>query len=96
MLCSIAPAPELHTGSRVSAYCTSMGKLMLANLPETEQRELMAPDEANEERAEHDHQQGSAARGTRGDVGALRPHLVSTADRVPARLDDERPEAEPR
>jgi IclR family pca regulon transcriptional regulator len=33
---------ELHTGSRVPPYCTSMGKLLLANLPEPEQRELIA------------------------------------------------------
>ena len=32
---------ELHTGSRLPAYCTSMGKLLLANLPESEQRELI-------------------------------------------------------
>jgi IclR family pca regulon transcriptional regulator len=33
---------ELDTGSRVPAYCTSMGKLLLANLPEPEQRKLIA------------------------------------------------------
>ena len=33
---------DLHTGSRLPAYCTSMGKLLLANLPEPEQRELIA------------------------------------------------------
>src|ERR1700720_3408017 len=33
---------NLHTGSRVPAYCTAMGKLLLANLPEGEQRELIA------------------------------------------------------
>jgi IclR family pca regulon transcriptional regulator len=33
---------NLHVGSRVPAYCTSMGKLLLANLPEGEQRELIA------------------------------------------------------
>src|ERR1700691_1897923 len=32
----------LHPGSRLPAYCTSMGKLLLANLPEKEQRELIA------------------------------------------------------
>jgi IclR family pca regulon transcriptional regulator len=30
---------DLHTGSRLPAYCTAMGKLLLANLPESEQRE---------------------------------------------------------
>ncbi len=31
----------LHPGSRLPAYCTSMGKILLANLPEDEQRELI-------------------------------------------------------
>jgi IclR family pca regulon transcriptional regulator len=30
---------DLHTGSRLPAYCTAMGKLLLANLPESEQRD---------------------------------------------------------
>jgi IclR family transcriptional regulator, pca regulon regulatory protein len=33
---------DLHPGSRLPAYCTAMGKLLLANLPESEQRELIA------------------------------------------------------
>src|SRR5580658_3952235 len=33
---------NLHTGSRVPAYCNSMGKLLLANLSEGQQRELIA------------------------------------------------------
>ena len=33
---------DLHPGSRLPAYCTAMGKLLLANLPEPEQRELLA------------------------------------------------------
>jgi IclR family pca regulon transcriptional regulator len=33
---------SLHTGSRLPSYCTAMGKLLLANLPESEQRELIA------------------------------------------------------
>jgi IclR family pca regulon transcriptional regulator len=33
---------NLHIGSRVPAYCTSMGKLLVANLPDGEQRELLA------------------------------------------------------
>ncbi|HEV7163672.1 MAG TPA: IclR family transcriptional regulator [Solirubrobacteraceae bacterium] len=32
----------LHAGSRLPAYCTSMGKLLLASLPEAQQRELIA------------------------------------------------------
>ena len=33
---------NLHPGSRLPAYCTAMGKLLLANLPDSEQRELIA------------------------------------------------------
>lgn len=32
---------NLHPGSRVPAYCTAIGKLLLANLPESQQRELI-------------------------------------------------------
>ncbi len=32
----------LHPGSRLPAYCTAMGKLLLAYLPDSEQRELIA------------------------------------------------------
>ena len=32
---------NLRPGSRLPAYCTSMGKVLLANLPETEQRDLI-------------------------------------------------------
>ena len=55
------PAP----GSRLPAYCTAMGKLLLANLPEDEQRELLAQHEADQARPQHDHQQESAARRAR-------------------------------
>ena len=34
--------PSLQAGSRLPAYCTAMGKLLLANLPDAEQRELIA------------------------------------------------------
>jgi len=33
--------PDLHPGSRVPAYCTAIGKLLLAHLPEPEQHELI-------------------------------------------------------
>ncbi|HEX7610284.1 MAG TPA: IclR family transcriptional regulator [Solirubrobacteraceae bacterium] len=33
---------DLHLGSRLPAYCTAMGKLLLANIPDPEQRELLA------------------------------------------------------
>ncbi|MFI4990225.1 MAG: IclR family transcriptional regulator [Solirubrobacterales bacterium] len=32
---------DVRTGSRLPAYCTAMGKLLLANLPEPDQRELL-------------------------------------------------------
>jgi IclR family transcriptional regulator, pca regulon regulatory protein len=32
---------DLRPGSRLPAYCTSMGKLLIANLPKAEQRELI-------------------------------------------------------
>jgi IclR family transcriptional regulator, pca regulon regulatory protein len=32
----------LHPGSRMPAYCTAMGKVMLANLPDVVQRDLIA------------------------------------------------------
>jgi IclR family pca regulon transcriptional regulator len=32
---------DVRTGSRLPAYCTAMGKLLLANLPESDQRELL-------------------------------------------------------
>jgi IclR family pca regulon transcriptional regulator len=32
---------NLRPGSRLPAYCTSMGKVLLANLPEAEQRDLI-------------------------------------------------------
>ncbi len=33
---------DVTTGSRLPAYCTAMGKLLLANLPEADQRELIS------------------------------------------------------
>jgi IclR family pca regulon transcriptional regulator len=33
---------RLHTGSRTPIHCTAMGKLLLANLPASEQRELIS------------------------------------------------------
>jgi IclR family pca regulon transcriptional regulator len=133
---------NLHTGSRVPAYCNSMGKLLLANLPEGQQRELIAQmkltkrapntitskkalreelDEIQEAGFAVDDQEFAAgvfaisapvrndARDIVAAVGmsahssmisleelvdALGPHLVSTADRISARLgfrrDDER------
>jgi len=125
---------DLHTGSRLPAYCTSMGKLLLANLPESEQRELIGQmkltkrgpntitskktlreelDQIQEAGFAVDDQElapelyaiaapvrndarevvaavGLAAHGSMISleelVDALGPHLVSTADRISARL----------
>ena len=134
---------DLHTGSRLPAYCTSMGKLLLANLPEDEQRELIAQMKLAKQRARTRSRarKRCARSSTRSSeagfavndqelaadlyaiaapvrneardvvaavnlaahssmisleelVDALGPHLVSTADRISARLgyrrDDER------
>jgi IclR family transcriptional regulator, pca regulon regulatory protein len=133
---------DLHAGSRLPAYCTSMGKLLLANLPDAEQRELIAsikvtkrgPNTITSKKAlreELDEVQDAGfavndqelaadlytiAAPVRNEarevvaavnlaahssmisleemVDALGPHLVSTADRISARLgyrrDDER------
>jgi IclR family pca regulon transcriptional regulator len=124
----------LHPGSRLPAYCTAMGKLLLANLPEGEQRDLFsamkltkrAPntitskkalreelDEVREEGfavndqelAPELHSISAPVRNEAREVvaavnmaahtsmisleelvDALGPHLVSTADRISARL----------
>jgi IclR family pca regulon transcriptional regulator len=125
---------NLHTGSRVPAYCTSMGKLLLASLPESEQRGLVAemkltkrgPNTITSKKALREELDEVQAAGfavddqefaaelyaiaapvrneardvvaavnlvapsglisLEGLVDALGPHLVSTADRVSARL----------
>ncbi len=125
---------NLHVGSRVPAYCTSMGKLLLANLPEGEQRELIAqmklskrgPNTITSKKALREELDEVEAAGFAVDdeefaaglyaiaapvrnearevvaavnlaapsslisleelVDALGPHLVSTADRISARL----------
>jgi IclR family transcriptional regulator, pca regulon regulatory protein len=124
----------LHPGSRLPAYCTAMGKLLLANLPEGEQRDLFSTmkltklgpntitskkalrDELDEVREEgfavNDqelapelHSISAPVRNEAREVvaavnmaahtsmisleelvDALGPHLVSTADRISARL----------
>ncbi|HMD56849.1 MAG TPA: IclR family transcriptional regulator [Solirubrobacteraceae bacterium] len=133
---------NLHAGSRLPAYCTAAGKLLLAYLPEREQRELLStikltkrgPNTITSKKALREelaqiHADGFAvddqelapnlfaiASPVRNEarevvaamsltadasmisldefVDALVPHLVSTADRVSARLgyrrDDER------
>ena len=124
----------LHLGSRLPAYCTSMGKVLLAYLPESEQRERIAElaltkrgpntimsKSALRRELEHVLEEGfavndeelapelysisapvrdearevAAAVNMAADasmislyelVDALSPHLISTADRISARL----------
>jgi IclR family transcriptional regulator, pca regulon regulatory protein len=124
----------LAPGSRLPAYCTAMGKLLLANLPDTEQREILTsttltkrgPNTITSKAALHDElgdvrgegfavndeelapELHSIAAPVRNEsrevvaaaslaahtstislselVDALTPHLVSTADRISARL----------
>jgi IclR family pca regulon transcriptional regulator len=125
---------DLHPGSRLPAYCTAMGKLLLANLPDSEQRDLFTsmklakrgPNTITSKRALRDELDEVLAAGfavndqelapelysisapVRNEnrevvaaidmaahssmisleemVDALSPHLVSTADRISARL----------
>jgi IclR family transcriptional regulator, pca regulon regulatory protein len=125
---------NLHTGSRVPAYCTSMGKLLMAYLPEAEQRDLLAttkltkhgPNTITSKKALRDELDQIATNGFAVDdqelapdlyaiaapirneardtvaavnlsahatiitleelVDALAPHLITTADRISARL----------
>jgi IclR family pca regulon transcriptional regulator len=125
---------DLHPGSRLPAYSTAMGKLLLANLPEPQQRELIAqikltksgPNTISSKKALREELDEVAAAGFAVDdeelvadlyaiaapvrnearevvaavnlaahssmisleemVDALGPHLVSTADRISARL----------
>ncbi len=125
---------DARTGSRLPAYCTAMGKLLLANLPEADQRELIGqlkltkhgPNTITSKKALKDelaevHEANfavddeelakalySIAAPVRNEarqvvaaveiavpsatislgelVDALGPHLVSTADRISARL----------
>ena len=123
----------LRPGSRLPAYCTAMGKLLLANLPEDEQRELLAsmkltkrgPNTITSKKALREELEQCLRRFAVNDeelapelyaiaapvrnearevvaalnlaadtsmislselVDALSPHLVSTADRISARL----------
>jgi IclR family pca regulon transcriptional regulator len=125
---------DLHAGSRVPAYCTAAGKLLVANLPQPAQRDLLASvkpakrgpntitgkkalrdelDQVRDAGFAVDDQELSAnmfaiavpVRDAAGEVAAavglsahssmisleemvdaLSPHLVSTADRISARL----------
>ena len=65
-----APGPReidlnLHVGSRLPAYCTSMGKVLLAFLPPRERNALLDGAGARAPRPEHDHGEARAAQGAR-------------------------------
>jgi IclR family transcriptional regulator, pca regulon regulatory protein len=125
---------NLHAGSRLPAHATAMGKLLIANLPEPEQRELIGqmkltkrgPNTITSKKALREELDAIVASGLAVDdqelasgfyaisapvrnearqvvaavnlaahstmisleefVDALSPHLLSTADRVSARL----------
>ncbi|HEY4916331.1 MAG TPA: IclR family transcriptional regulator [Solirubrobacteraceae bacterium] len=125
---------DLHAGSRLPAHATAMGKLLLANLPQTEQRELIGqmkltkrgPNTITSKKALREELDAIVSSGLGVDdqelasgvyaisapvrnearqvvaavnlaaqstmisleefVDALSPHLLSTADRVSARL----------
>jgi IclR family pca regulon transcriptional regulator len=125
---------DVQTGSRLPAYCTAMGKLLLASLPDADQRELIASmklskrgpntitakkalreeleevleanfavddeelakdlysiaapvqNEAREVVAAVDIAAPSSMISLEELIDALGPHLVSTADRISARL----------
>jgi IclR family pca regulon transcriptional regulator len=126
--------PDVRIGMRLPAYCTAMGKLLLANLPDSDQRELIAsmklaksgPNTITSKKALRDELDDvleasfavddeelakglySVAAPVRDEarnvvaavdiavpsstisigelVDALGPHLISTADRISARL----------
>ena len=130
----VQAGPDVRIGSRLPAYCTAMGKLLLANLPESDQRELLGSlklaksgpntitskkalrdelDEVldanfavdDEELSKNLYSIAAPVRNEARDVvaavdiaapssmislgelvDALGPHLVSTADRISARL----------
>jgi IclR family pca regulon transcriptional regulator len=134
---------DLHPGSRLPAYATAMGKILLAYLPEAEQRELLSSmkltkrgpntitskkalrDELDEIREEgfavNDEElapdMSAIAAPVRNEarevvaainvsapspvisleemVDALSPHLLSTADRISARLGYRRADEQP-
>jgi IclR family transcriptional regulator, pca regulon regulatory protein len=134
---------DLHPGSRLPAYATAMGKILLAFLPEADQRELLGSmrltkrgpntitskkalrdelDEVSEEGfAVNDEELAAdlfaiaapvrnearevvaainvAAPGSvislEGMLDALSPHLLSTADRISARLGYRRADEQP-
>ena len=55
----------LHPGSRLPAYCTSMGKLLLGLPARGRAAGAVRGDQADQARPEHDHEQESAARRAR-------------------------------
>ena len=52
---------NLHVGSRLPAYCTSMGKVLLAFLPADELKACAGRDAVRAPRPEHDHGEGPSS-----------------------------------
>jgi IclR family pca regulon transcriptional regulator len=79
--------PNVQAGSRLPAHCTAMGKLLLAYLPEPDQRELLAtmrltkrgPNTITAKRALRDELQRIAGDGFAVDDQELAPDLFAIA-----------------
>ena len=63
---------NLHVGSRLPAYCTSLGKVLLAFLPEEQRRGLLERVEFVRRGSEHGHRQDRASLRAQGDPGSRR------------------------
>ena len=72
---------NLHVGARLPAYCTAMGKAILAFLPEDQPRGDHRAHRLRAARAEHVHRPGRVPRGARAD-----PRVRRRAERRGARL----------
>lgn len=78
---------ELRTGSRLPAYCTAMGKLLLASLPESEQRNVLAstkltktaPNTINSKKVLREELEGIERAGFAVDDQELAPDLYAIA-----------------
>ncbi len=81
---------ELQAGSRLPAYCTSIGKLLLANLPDTFQREVVTsmkltkrgPNTITSKRVLRDHLERVRADGLAVDDEELAPGIYSISTPV--------------
>jgi len=85
---------DLHAGSRLPAYCTSTGKLLLANLPESFQREVFTsmkltkrgPNTITSKKALRDHLEEVRTAGFAVDDQELAPGIYAIS--TPVRNED--------